>query len=129
MPATQIINELNPRSFQELLSKLGNRVLVIKFTATWCGPCKQIQPTFVQCIKHLPANALVAEIDVDECLDLYMTFKKHKMVNAIPTFLAFFGDVKRDMWFIPDDSIIGADPKAVFQFFERCNRKATSLTQ
>jgi hypothetical protein len=56
-----------------------------------------------------------------------MAFKKYKMVNAIPAFLAFFGDSKRDHWFIPDDSIIGADPKAVFQFFERCNRKALSL--
>jgi hypothetical protein len=42
-------------------------------------------------------------------------------------FFAFFGGVKRDMWFIPDHSIVGADPVAVAHFFNRCLKKAGEL--
>ena len=51
------------------------------------------------------------------------------MVQVIPAFFAFFGGVKRDAWFIPDDSVVGADPLAVSQFFSRCAKKATDLLQ
>jgi thioredoxin 1 len=64
---------------------------VVKVTATWCGPCKAIQPEFMKACRELPALQ-VFSLDVDaaqkegghgaqllELLD----------VEALPTFVAF----------------------------------------
>jgi len=124
-----LITELNIKQLQTLQGALKAGVLIIKFGADWCGPCKLIAPAFHDFTSKCPANIICADIDVDENMDLYLALKKQKMVQGIPVFLAFFGDVKRDAWFIPDDSVIGADKTQVTDFFKRCAKKATDLLQ
>ena len=124
----QVISELNVAQLQALQGSLSNKVLILKFGADWCGPCKKIAPAYQEFIAQAPENIIFGDIDVDENIDLYMALKKQKMVTGIPVFLAFFGDAKRTMWFIPDDSIVGADSVAVAQFFNRCLKKARELT-
>jgi thiol-disulfide isomerase/thioredoxin len=123
-----IITELNVEKLIALQTSMGNGVLIIKFGADWCGPCKKIAPAYKIFINVSAENILFADIDVDENLDLYMALKKHKMVQGIPVFLAFYGNTDRDKWYIPDDSVIGADEKAVNDFFQRCKKKAISFT-
>lgn len=123
----QVITELNVSQLQALQKSSSNSVIILKFGAEWCGPCKMIAPLYKEFILKAPRNILFGDIDVDENLDLYMALKKQKMVTGIPVFLAFFGDVKRDAWFIPDDSVIGADTVAVNKFFQRCTAKALDL--
>jgi thiol-disulfide isomerase/thioredoxin len=123
----QIITELNVSQLQSLQAVLHKDVLIIKFGAEWCGPCKTIKPAYKNFINNCPPNIIFADIDIDENMDLYMALKKQKMVQGIPVFLAFFGGVKRDAWFIPDDSIVGADAVAVDKFFKRCTKKAMEL--
>ena len=122
-----IITELNVEKLIALQTSMGNGLFIIKFGADWCGPCKKIAPTYKKFINVSAENILFADIDVDENLDLYMALKKHKMVQGIPVFLAFYGNTDRDKWYIPDDSVIGADEKAVNDFFQRCQKKATSF--
>ena len=122
-----IITELNVEKLIALQTSMGNGLFIIKFGADWCGPCKKIAPTYKKFINVSTENILFADIDVDENLDLYMALKKHKMVQGIPVFLAFYGNTDRDKWYIPDDSVIGADEKAVNDFFQRCQKKATSF--
>ena len=122
-----LVTELNVSQLQALQYSMPNSVIVLKFGAEWCGPCKMIAPLYKEFMTKAPRNILFADIDVDENLDLYMALKKQKMVTGIPVFLAFFGGVKRDAWFIPDDSVIGADPVTVNKFFQRCSAKALEL--
>jgi thiol-disulfide isomerase/thioredoxin len=122
-----IITELNVSQLQALQKSMPTSVIVLKFGAEWCGPCKAIAPLYKEFMLKAPMNILFADIDVDTNLDLYMALKKQKMVTGIPVFLAFFGGVKRDAWYIPDDSVIGADPVAVNNFFQRCSAKALDL--
>lgn len=124
----KIITELNVSQLQALQASIKKDILILKFGADWCGPCKTISPLYQSFIKNSPLNIIFADIDVDENIDLYMALKKQKMVSGIPVFLAFFGDVKRDAWFIPDDSVVGADATAVTNFFKRCVSKAMAMT-
>ena len=126
--ATQIISALDVVQLHRLQADMTTQILIIKFGADWCGPCKKIAPAFQAFIQTAPANIIFADIDVDECLDLYMALKKNKMVSGIPAFFAYYGQSQRDKWFIPDDSIVGADEKQVAQFFERCRSKALELS-
>ena len=95
---------------------------ILKFTATWCGPCKNIAPTLAQLNNHYKAknvNYEYIEIDVDECTDLYVFFKKSKMLNGIPTVMSFkkYEYTPESFW-VPHKSFSGASPKDVIQFFK-----------
>jgi len=120
MSAKPIITELTVDELKLLQTNMGNSVLILKFGADWCGPCKKIAPMFYNFVNNASPNIIFADIDIDKSIDLYIALKKHKMVQGVPVFLAFFGDRKREQWYIPDDSMIGADETQLKAFFERC---------
>jgi thiol-disulfide isomerase/thioredoxin len=57
-------------TFLKHLAETPNHT-VLKLTATWCGPCKQIAEYTRQASLRLPANVDLIECDVDESFDLY----------------------------------------------------------
>ena len=61
----QIITELNVKQLQTLQAALKSEVLIIKFGAEWCGPCKLIAPAFHDFIKRGPTNIICADINID----------------------------------------------------------------
>lgn len=124
-----VATELTPKTLEEAQKRLGNNVMIVKFGADWCKPCQKIKSLCNNYFVRLPSNVVCADIDVDECIELYATLKRRKMVNGVPTILAFFGDVKRDKWYIPDDSVSGGHLPDVQCFFERCASKARTLQQ
>ena len=127
MSTREILEEVSPASLQALQSQLSGKVLVMKFGATWCGPCKVIKPIVDAWVPKAPANIIYADIDIDESLDLYMALKKKHMISGVPTILAFHGDTRREHWFIPEDSHVGGDIKQCMLFLNRCTLKANAL--
>jgi thiol-disulfide isomerase/thioredoxin len=99
----------------------NNELIVIKFTADWCGPCKLIKDMCIQFEKTKPSSIQYYEINIDESLELYMKLKKMKMVNGIPALLAYKGGTK-EYWYIPDEVHLGSDKKGLLQFFDTCVR-------
>jgi len=122
-----IATELTPKTLEEAQKRLGRKVMIVKFGATWCAPCKKIKSTCDNYFVRLSSNVVCADIDVDENIELYATLKRRKQCNGVPTILAFYGDVKRDQWFIPDDSVSGGNIEQVHKFFNRCEAKAKTL--
>ena len=122
-----VIVDLNCQTLQQLQNLAEEHVIVIKFTAKWCGPCKKIAPYVEKCFLSVPENVICVEIDVDESAELYTFFQKKRMLNGIPTILAFYGDEPRLRFWIPDDSIVGANRVEVKRFFDRCQEKAEEL--
>ena len=109
---------------EETLSKLQSNLqtkemIIIKFTADWCGPCQGIKNYVDDIVKTLPNSIQFHEIDIDESLELYIKFKNKKMVTGIPAILGF-KDGKKDHWYIPDLSVLGGDKKEIKLFFENC---------
>ena len=64
-----------------------------------------------------PPEVVCADIDVDNSFDFYSFLKSKKMVNGIPVLLCY---KKGNVTYIPDDTITGAEPNGLHQFFTRC---------
>ena len=112
----------NRTDFAKLMdNNLG--ILIFKFTAEWCGPCKKIKEYSYNKSNELPNHITMLEADVDECFDLYAFLKHKKMVNGIPVFLAYARGINDG----PIASITGASLPDIETFFATCiNYKFTN---
>uniref|UniRef100_A0A1I8IXH0 Thioredoxin domain-containing protein n=1 Tax=Macrostomum lignano TaxID=282301 RepID=A0A1I8IXH0_9PLAT len=64
-----MVNFLKTKAdFDNLLTGSQGKLVVIDFTASWCGPCRMIAPKFEQLATDTP-SVLFAKVDVDENAD------------------------------------------------------------
>ncbi len=83
---------LTDANFEAEVLKASGAVLV-DFTATWCGPCKQLAPIVEEVAKDYAAKGVkVGKVDIDENQDLAAQYG----VMAVPTLLVFKGGQVRD---------------------------------
>lgn len=80
------INDSN--QFDTELQGAGEKLVVVDFGATWCGPCKAVAPRFKQLAKTY-SEALFIKVDVDDCMDLAMKLE----ISALPTFVFYKNQV------------------------------------
>ncbi|XP_004574221.1 thioredoxin [Maylandia zebra] len=50
--------------FQKILNEAGDKLVVVDFTAEWCGPCQMMAPIFCE-MSQEPVNANVIFLKVD----------------------------------------------------------------
>ncbi len=115
-------------SRQEFLSLLqvNPGLIILKLGASWCKPCKMIQPTLDKHYATSPPEVICCDINVDESSDLYAFLKAKKMVNGIPVVLCY---VQGNHTFVPDDGVTGADIKELELFFKRCGKYVKELKE
>ncbi|KDP32674.1 hypothetical protein JCGZ_13672 [Jatropha curcas] len=80
----QVIGCHTVEAWNEQLQK-GNeskKLVVVDFTASWCGPCRFISPLLAELAKKLP-NVIFLKVDVDEL----QTVAQDWAVEAMPTFI------------------------------------------
>ncbi|XP_027034119.1 thioredoxin [Tachysurus fulvidraco] len=73
----------NKRDFDAALKNAGDKLVVVDFTATWCGPCQMIGPIF-KAMSESPENKDVVflKVDVDEAQDVSSSCG----IRCMPTF-------------------------------------------
>ena len=116
-------NVLSGLSKEEFAKQLQDNqgLLIIKFGAEWCGPCKRVDPLIYSYFAEIQGPEVqCAIIDIDESFEIYAFLKSKKMVNGVPAILAYR---KGNITYIPDESVVGADENQIHLFFERCLRK------
>jgi len=77
--------------FQVELGNAGTKLVVVDFTASWCGPCQQIAPIFAELSTKYP-RAVFLKVDIDHCPETASS----NGVNAMPTFIFFRNRTKID---------------------------------
>ncbi|CAB3245127.1 unnamed protein product [Arctia plantaginis] len=65
------------------LAEAGDKLVVIDFMATWCGPCKMIGPKLEEMATEMSDEIVVLKVDVDECEDIATEYN----INSMPTFV------------------------------------------
>ncbi|RXM98838.1 Thioredoxin [Acipenser ruthenus] len=51
--------------FDKALKNAGSKLVIVDFTATWCGPCKSISP-FFDALAEKYKDVVFLKVDVDE---------------------------------------------------------------
>jgi thioredoxin 1 len=97
----------NMADFNALMETSKTKLVVIDFSATWCGPCKYIHPIYEKLAKSMP-DICFAEVDVDEADDVAAKCG----VRAMPTFQFFKGGAKVE-------EMMGADQNKLEQLLKK----------
>jgi thioredoxin 1 len=89
---------------KQFQSSLKNKVVLVDFGATWCGPCKAMEPIINDMKKKYEGRATILEINIDAQRSLATDY----MVQSIPTLILFSDgrEVKR---------LVGLQPGATIE--------------
>lgn len=99
MGLVRVIND--DGQFHTELSAAGMKLVVVDFTASWCGPCQRIAPVFEELASKY-TGATFLKLDVDKCSDTAAA----QGVTAMPTFIFYRNRSKIDR-------LQGADAQAL----------------
>ncbi|KAI4884983.1 hypothetical protein NFI96_020249 [Prochilodus magdalenae] len=78
-----IITIEDKQAFDAALRDAGHKLVVVDFTATWCGPCQMIGPIFKGFSEKPEYKEVVfLKVDVDEASDV----SSYCDIKCMPTF-------------------------------------------
>lgn len=97
-------NVADSKSFEtSVIEQSNEKIVVVDYFATWCGPCKVIAPKVMEMSNQEKyANVHFVKIDVDECPDV----AQDQGIRAMPTF-KIYKDGKEAA------EVVGADPRSL----------------
>ncbi len=77
--------------------------VVVEFGATWCAPCKMLEPVLLQLSAEWGSRARLVKIDVDDGADIAQNYQ----IMGVPTVILFKkGEaVERFTGFLPKDRV------------------------
>lgn len=90
-----LIVKLTEANFDKLNS--GGKPLFVDFWATWCGPCRVMDPVVEKLAAKYSDRVVFGKVNVDEEINISSRYQ----VFSIPTFMVFRGGQ-------PMDAVIGA---------------------
>lgn len=70
-------------SFAQLIQ--SKQPVLVDFFATWCGPCKAMEPVVKDVAKSVEGKVRVVKVDIDKQRQIASQYN----VSAVPTFMIF----------------------------------------
>lgn len=74
---------VNEEEFNEVLKE--NKVVLVDFFATWCGPCRMLSPILEEIKEENNGKFEIVKVDVDESEKLARKFG----IMSVPTMIIF----------------------------------------
>jgi thiol-disulfide isomerase/thioredoxin len=71
--------------YADYLKSIKESACMVKFTATWCGPCRAVAPVFQQLADENADKFQCLEIDIDDAQEI----TNHEDVKSIPYFVFY----------------------------------------
>lgn len=96
-----MITHINDSNFeQEVLNE--DKLVLVDFSATWCGPCKMLSPILEQISTEIK-NVKIAKIDVDESPSVSMKYQ----IQNIPAIKIFKAGkvIDESIGFVPKEQL------------------------
>ncbi|KAK1174968.1 thioredoxin-like [Acipenser oxyrinchus oxyrinchus] len=87
-----MVHEIEDKDqFDKALKNAGSKLVIVDFTATWCGPCKSISP-FSYALAENYKDVVFLKVDVDEAQDVAEVCQ----IKCMPTFQYYKNGKKID---------------------------------
>lgn len=83
--------EFTDASFQKEVLE-STQPVVVDFSATWCGPCRQLAPIIDDLAKEYSGRIKIGKVDIDQNQEVAGKYG----IMAVPTVLFFKGGQKVD---------------------------------
>ncbi|GAB5031006.1 thioredoxin f [Nannochloropsis oceanica] len=96
-----VVDASSPDEFDKLVTGAGEKLLIVDYSTTWCGPCKMMAPKFDEMSNRF--DAVFVKVIGDSTPEAGQLLKREG-VRSVPAF-HFWKNGKRV------DSISGADPE------------------
>ena len=81
----QLLKDDSMETFSEIIN--DNRLVLVDFFATWCGPCKMMHPVLEQLKGELGEDVRIIKLDVDRNEKLAAAYR----IQSVPTLVLFRG--------------------------------------
>lgn len=91
---------ISAANYSDFIRQPG-RLILIDFTATWCGPCQQMAPMLDKLVSEKNGAILLAKVDVDK----FAALAKREGVGGIPDVRVFLDGEQVDRF-------VGAPPES-----------------
>ncbi|MHC5201953.1 thioredoxin [Myroides sp. LJL119] len=66
-----------------------DKLILVDFFATWCGPCKMLEPVLQDVKKELTDKITILKIDIDKNTALTTHYSTKYQMRGVPTLMLF----------------------------------------
>ncbi len=70
-------------TFNEMIQ--ADKLVLVDFTASWCGPCKIMAPVLKEAKQEVGDTAAIIKVDIDQSPEAARAYN----VQGVPTFILF----------------------------------------
>ena len=105
MTTREAIAISDPTQFSDFIK--CHEVVIVKATASWCGPCQKIKPLVVELLHQIPIEIAFVVIDIDKA----PTLKRKLRITSVPYIVNFIDGE-------PTDVINTSNEATIRKFFE-----------
>lgn len=116
---------LKSRDDLSLFLKENTGLIILKFTAPWCGPCNNIKDIVDSYFSTSPVNCTCVSINIDDSIDIFAAMKRYKILKGVPGLLCYIKDECDSIF--PSFVCNTGDRNEVTKFFIECNERLKSI--
>lgn len=95
------MKQINSEEFKALMNE---PVVLVDFSASWCGPCKMLAPVLESVSEKMVDKIKIVKVDIDEEMELASEYG----IMAVPTMILFKEGKQVDAFsgFMPEAKLI-----------------------